>query len=322
MTNVITAEVVEDAAAAADTPPPKGAKRRISQDERRGRFGWVLLAPFAVTFVLFLIVPLVYALWLSLHSRSITGVQNWAGFDNYLRAFADPSFLGGLGRVLVFGLLQAPIMLIVALVLALMLDAVTTRLSRVSRIVAFMPYAVPAVIGVLMWGFLYSPQLGPAAILTTLFGDAAPDLLGANMVLYSLVNVVTWQMTGYNMIIIYAALQGLPRDIYEAARLDGAGGWKLATQIKLPLVAPAVVLSTVFTIIGTLQLFSEPKVMQSTRPDAVPADFTPNMYAYNQAFAYGQFNYAATISFVLGIVIIIGSYVFLFITRRRSGLND
>ncbi len=321
MTNLITAEVVDDVAKAADPKRSKRTRRR-TQDERRGRFGWVLLAPFGLTFVLFLIVPLTYALWLSLHARSITGAQRWAGFENYIRAFADPSFTDGLGRVLLFGVLQAPIMLAVALVLALMLDAVTTRLSRVSRIVAFMPYAVPAVIGVLMWGFLYSPQLGPAGILTAVFGEAAPDLLGPNLVLYSLVNVVTWQMTGYNMIIIYAALQGLPRDIYEAARLDGAGAWKLATQIKLPLVAPAVVLSTVFTIIGTLQLFSEPKVMQSTRPDAVPADFTPNMYAYNQAFQYGQFNYAATISFVLGIVIIIGSYVFLFLTRRKSGLND
>ncbi|GAB2623307.1 carbohydrate ABC transporter permease [Pseudactinotalea suaedae] len=292
------------------------------QEARRGRFGWLLLAPFAVSFVALLIVPLGYALWLSLHARSITGAQRWAGFENYVRVFGDESFITGLKRVLWFGVLQAPLMLVLALILALLLDAATTRLSRLARLVAFMPYAVPAVIGVLMWGFLYSPQLGPAAILTQLLGDAAPDLLGKTWVLYSLVNVLTWQMTGYNMIIIYSALQGLPREIYEAARLDGAGGWKLAIRIKLPLVAPAVVLSAVFTIIATLQIFSEPKVMQSTRPDAVPADFTPNMYAYNQAFSYGQFNYSATISFVLGIVIIIGSYIFLFATRRRSGLND
>ncbi|WP_420113023.1 carbohydrate ABC transporter permease [Pseudactinotalea sp.] len=292
------------------------------QEARRGRVGWLLLAPFAVAFVALLVVPLGYALWLSLHARSITGAQRWAGLENYVRVFGDESFITGLKRVLWFGVLQAPLMLVLALVLAMMLDAVTSRLSRLARLVAFMPYAVPAVIGVLMWGFLYSPQMGPAAILTQLMGEAAPDLLGKSWVLYSLVNVLTWQMTGYNMIIIYSALQGLPREIYEAARLDGAGGWSLAMRIKLPLVAPAVVLSTIFTIIATLQIFSEPKVMQSTRPDAVPADFTPNMYAYNQAFSYGQFNYSATISFVLGLVIILGSYIFLFATRRRSGLND
>jgi multiple sugar transport system permease protein len=301
---------------------PSQPRSRGNQEARRGRFGWLLLAPFAVSFVALLVVPLGYALWLSLHSRAITGDQRWAGLDNYVRVFADESFITGLKRVLWFGVLQAPLMLVVALALALMLDAASTRLSRLARLVAFMPYAVPAVIGVLMWGFLYSPQLGPAAILTQLLGDAAPDLLGKSWVLYSLVNVLTWQMTGYNMIIIYSALQGLPREIYEAARLDGAGGWTLAMRIKLPLVAPAVVLSTVFTIIATLQIFSEPKVMQSTRPDAVPSDFTPNMYAYNQAFSYGQFNYSATISFVLGVVIIVGSYIFLFATRRRSGLND
>lgn len=304
------------------TPRPAPQRSGRGQEARRARVGWLFLAPFAVTFVALLIVPLGYALWLSLHGRSITGAQRWVGLENYVRAFGDESFITGLKRVLWFGVLQAPLMLVIALALALMLDAVSTRLSRLARLVAFMPYAVPAVVGVLMWGFLYSPQLGPAAIFTQLMGDAAPDLLGKGWVLYSLVNVLTWQMTGYNMIIIYSALQGLPREIYEAARLDGAGGWALAMRIKLPLVAPAVILSTVFTIIATLQIFSEPKVMQSTRPDAVPADFTPNMYAYNQAFAYGQFNYSATISFVLGVVIIIGSYIFLFATRRRSGIND
>lgn len=316
----MTAALVKGSVSSPDSLSEKTPRRR-TQDERRGRYGWLFLTPFAIVFLLFLVAPLAYALWLSLHSRTIMGDQSWAGFANYSRAFADPAFIGGLRRVLWFGVIQAPLMLAIALVLALILDAVTGRLARLSRLVAFMPYAVPAVIAVLMWGFLYSPQLGPASILTALMGDSAPDLLGANWMLYSLINIVTWQMTGYNMIIIYAALQGLPREVYEAARIDGANGWALATRIKVPLVAPAVILSAVFTIIGTLQLFSEPKVMQSTRPDAISAAFTPNMYAYNLAFAQGQFNYAATISFCLGIVIIVGSYLFLFSTRKRSGLD-
>lgn len=310
--------------AARRTVPAPGRQPRRSRigAAATGRLGWVFLAPFALVFVLFMVVPLLYALWLSLHGRSIMGGQRWVGFENYVRAFNDPEFLDGLRRVLVFGVIQVPTMIIFALVLALIIDAVVTRLSRTARLVAFMPYAVPAVIGALMWGFLYNPQLGPAGILDSMLGSAAPDLMGRQWVLYSLMNVVTWQMTGYNMIIIYAALQGLPREIYEAGRIDGANGWQIATRIKVPLVAPALVLSTIFTIIGTLQFFTEAKIMQATRPDSVPQNFTPNMYAYNMAFAYGQFNYAAAISFALGAVVFIGSYVFLFLTRRRSGLND
>jgi multiple sugar transport system permease protein len=314
------------------TPAPSvavdGARRTFRRDPRskaalrRGRTGWYFLTPFAVVFVAFMVVPLFYALWLSLHSRAITGDQRWSGLDNYSRAFTDPEFLAGLRRVILFGVIQVPAMVIFALVLALIIDAVVTRLSRMTRLVAFMPYAVPAVIGALMWGFLYNPQLGPAGILDAVLGKAAPDLLSSGWILYSLMNVVTWQMTGYNMIIIYAALQGLPREIYEAGRIDGASGFQLATRLKVPLVAPALVLSTIFTIIGTLQFFTEAKIMQATRPDSVPQSFTPNMYAYNMAFAYGQFNYAAAISFALGAVVFIGSYVFLFMTRRRSGLSD
>lgn len=317
-----TTKALDAEVTATTAPTPALAPGKTTLARRRGRFGWMFLAPFAVIFVLFLVVPLLYAAWLSLHSRTISGTQAFAGFENYVRVFNDGQFLEGVGRVLYFGVIQVPIMLVIALVLALMLDAVTTKLAKFSRLIAFMPYAVPAVIGALMWGFLYNSRIGVAGIWTDITGQAAPDFLGRDLVLYSLMNIVTWQMVGYNMIIMYAVLQGVSREIYEAARIDGANWWSLATKIKIPLMAPGIVLTLIFSIIGTLQLFTEAVILQSTRPDAIPSNFTPNMYAYLQAFAYGQFNYAAALSFVLGLVTVVGSYVFLFITRKRSGLND
>src|SRR5688572_11767113 len=150
----------------------RGRVRRSTMFRRRQRFGWLFVAPFALVFVAFLIVPLAYALWLSLHTKSLAFGTRLTWFDNYTKAFADPSFLTGVRRVVAFAVVMVPIQLGIALVVALVLDTLTTRLAAFSRLFVFLPYAVPAVIGALMWGFLYSPSFGPV---TQLFGTAAPN---------------------------------------------------------------------------------------------------------------------------------------------------
>ena len=119
------------------------------------------------------------------------------------------------------------------------------------------------VIGTLMWGFLYSPNTGPLTAVTGI------DFLSNNMVLASLGNIVTWQWAGYNMIVLYAALQGMPREIYEAAKIDGASEVQIALRVKTPMISAALVLVTIFTIIGTLQFFTEPLMLQPLNPGAI-----------------------------------------------------
>jgi multiple sugar transport system permease protein len=170
---------------------------------------------------------------------------------------------------------------------------------------------VPVAIGALMWGYLYSPDLGP--LHTKLF---TPGLA-----LISMGNIVTWQWAGYNMIILYAALQGLPREVLEAARVDGAGHLRTAISVKVPMIGSALVLTVIFTIIGTLQFFVEPLLLQPLNPGTITNSYTPNVYAYYQAFSYQQYNYSAAVSFALGAVVFAGSYVFLFLARKRSGLQ-
>jgi multiple sugar transport system permease protein len=182
----------------------------------------------------------------------------------------------------------------------------------------FLPYAIPTVIGALMWGFLYSKNFGPLADLFGLFGSTAPDFLSRSLIFYGLLNVVTWQWAGYYMIILYAALQGIDPTLYEAARIDGASQWQIVLRIKVPLVTPALLLILVFALIGTLQFFNEPKILQQLAAGAIPDDFTPNMYAYQQAFSLANYNYGAAISFALGAVVFICVYIFLFATRKRG----
>ena len=304
-------------------PQARGRGHHLGRIEKnRQRWGWLFLSPFAVIFLVLLVAPLGYAFWMSLHTSTLAAGESFTGLVNYKTAFTDPLFLRGLGRVGLFVAVMVPIQLGVALLAALVLDTLVTRLSRFSRLVIFVPYAVPAMIGALMWGFLYSPRFGPATDIFALFGGTAPNFLAPGTVFYSLVNIVTWQWSGYYMIILYAALRGIDPSVYEAARIDGASGRQIALQIKVPMISAALVMTFVFSLIGTLQFFTEPHILRNVASGAIPIHYTPNMYAHGLAFSYQQFNYASTISFALGVVVFAFSYLFLFVTRKKSGLSS
>jgi multiple sugar transport system permease protein len=295
-------------------------KKAVTGSSRRSVAGWLFILPFLLVFAAFLVAPLVYAAYLSLYTKGLATGTTFAGIRNYTRAFTDPSFLKGLWLVVRFSLVVIPLQMIVALVAALVLDEVTGRLARFSRLMIFLPYAVPAVLGALMWGFLYSPTFGPLEQISSLFNVQAPFLLSSGNIFYGLLNVVTWQWSGYYMVIIYAALKSIDTTLYEAARIDGASARQIAWKIKVPMVAPAFALIIVFSLIGTLQFFTEPQILGPIANGSVTPDFTPNIYAFNLAFTYAQFNYASTISFALGFVVFVAVAVFMFVTRKRGSI--
>ena len=181
-----------------------------------------------------------------------------------------------------------------------------------------MPYAVPTVIAALMWGFLYGRDFGPFADLADKLGTTPPNFLGESTMLWSIANVSTWTFTGYNMIIFYAALRAIPAELYEAAAVDGAGAFRTAMHIKLPLLRPAILLCTIFSVIGSFQLFAEPRVFYDIAPQVIGKSYTPNLYVYNLAFADQRLNYAAALSFMLGLVVFIVSFIVMRISTRQE----
>lgn len=277
------------------------------------------MLPFTLVFLVFLVAPLAYAAYLSLYQKSLIGGTRFVLFDNYVKAFNDPEFLEGVSFVIRFSLVLIPTQMFVSLVLALLLDHLTSRFARFARLMIFLPYAIPAVIGAIMWGFLYSKNFGPMGQFFALFDATAPDLLSRQLIFFGLMNIVTWQWAGYYMIILYAALQGIDTSLYEAAKIDGASTFQIVTKIKIPLVSPALILILVFALIGTLQFFNEPQILRPLAAGAIDASFTPNIYAYQQAFLLANFNYGSTISFALGAVVFVCVYIFIFATRRRGG---
>jgi multiple sugar transport system permease protein len=291
---------------------------RRTRVSTHSRTGYAFIAPFMVVFVLTLIVPLLYALYISLFRRQLIGGTTFVGLENYVTALTDERLLDGVWRVIRFFLIQVPIMLAISIFAALALDSGVLRVSRLFRLGIFLPYAVPAVVAALMWAYLYGPNFGPFAQLADGLGLPDPPFLSEDWMLGSIANIVTWEFAGYNMLILYAALRAIPTELYEAAAVDGAGQWRIAWSIKLPAIRGALVLTLIFSVIGSFQLFAEPNLMQRLAPSVIDNAWTPNLYAYNLSFTGQQINYAAAVSFMLGAVIVIASYVVLFFINRRS----
>src|SRR5690606_28577001 len=148
--------------------------------------------------------------------------------------------------------------------------AARVRLARFTRISIFLPYAVPGVAATLMWGFLYLPSLSP-------FGDL--PFLSSGLVTFSMANVAVWGGTGFNMLVLYTALRAVPRDYYEAARIDGASEMQIALRIKIPILTPAIILVTVFSVIATVQVFTEPTALRPLT-NTISSTWSPLMKVY------------------------------------------
>lgn len=287
----------------------------MNQVHRKAPF--FLLAPFLVLFFLFFIFPFLYSLFLSFFVEK-GGVRHFIGLQNYLTAWQDQNFWYAIDRVAYYGVVQVTIMLVIALALALFLDSRFVKSKTFFRIVYFLPYAVPGVIAAIMWGFLYSPQLDPILNILKLFsGGHSVDVLSSGHVLYAIMNMATWEWAGYNMTIYFASLTSIPIELYDAAKIDGCNEFQVAMRVKLPLLRQTIIMTAVLSIIGSLQLFNEPFVLQSLT--SIPSTFTPNMGIYNMAFAYGNFTYSATLSIILVIITFIASLLFMYATSNREG---
>lgn len=282
---------------------------------------WFLL-PFGVLFLAFFVAPICYAIYQSLFRTKRSGLgfgpstTVFSGLSNYATALHDTAFTHSLLRVLLFMVVETPVMIIFSLLLALSLDAASVRFPGVFRTMYFAPYGVPGVVASLLWGFLYVPGISPVVQVLSDLGLHI-DFLGSGTVLWSIANILTWEFAGYNMLVLVAALKAVPQELYDAARMDGAGPVRIAWRIKIPLISGSLVLVTVFTIIGTLQLFSEPLVL-TPLTGSISASYTPNLAAYTQAFTDANYPVAAAEAVILALTAVILSFGFLK-TMQRLG---
>ena len=294
----------------------------------RTRAALLFLTPAALLFTVFLLVPIGYSIWLSLHAQRVTGGlllgrrrEVYVGLANYHATLADPEFWHSLLRLAIYGLLVVPIMLGLALAFALMLDVPATRLRRFSRIAIFLPYAVPGVIATLLWGFLYLPGVSPFRYAAEHLGLPVPNFFGTHSIFGSVANIAIWGGVGFNMIVLYTSLRAVPAEIYDAARVDGCDERQIAFRIKVPLLTPALVMVSVFSLIATLQVFNEPMTLRPLT-NLIPSTWVPLMKVYRDAFVNGDVYAAAAASVVLALVTLALSLGILKLLQRRAFAED
>ncbi|GGO03946.1 ABC transporter permease [Microbispora rosea subsp. aerata] len=290
--------------------------KKGTRAHRAGAVPYLFLAPAMALFTLFMALPIGYTVYLSLRRTKVSGLglgkgartEVFAGLGNYTAAVSDGELWAGWLRVLGYGALVLVLMLGLALVFALMLDAAHVRLARFTRISIFLPYAVPGVAATLMWGFLYLPGLSP-------FGEH--PFLSADLVTFSMANVAVWGGTGFNMLVLYTNLRAVPREYYEAARIDGASELDIALRIKIPILVPSIILTTVFSVIATIQVFTEPTTLRPLT-NTISSTWSPLMKVYRDAFVTGDLYSAAATSMVIAGISLVLSFGFLRIVKNRA----
>ncbi|MFI6345809.1 carbohydrate ABC transporter permease [Streptomyces sp. NPDC050560] len=305
-----TAHAASGATAPAAVRRPRGTVRSA----RRRRLGacGVLMAPFFALLVTVFLIPVGTAVWLSFFGADEPGLgfgpehTVFVGLRSYAAVLTDPTFLGGLGIVLLYCVIYLPLLVAGALALALLLDSGVVRLRAWAQFGLFLPHAVPGIIAAIIWLYLYTPGLSPVIDLLNR-ADITVDFLGIHTVVPSIVNIALWSNLGYNMVVFYAALQAVPREVVEAAVVDGAGPVRTALQVKTPLIRPSLVMVAMFTLIWALQLFTEPMLLSQSTP-MISSRFSPSMYIFDAAFTRNNYGLAAAASVVLLVCTIALSY--------------
>ena len=300
---------------------PAGPGPRRSRSAPRGSTVLAFTGPFFALFGFAILVPAGYAVYLSFFQTRRTGFgparSVFAGLANYTHVLADPAYRSGFLVIVLYCLLFIPLVLGVALALALLLDSTLARARKLVQTGLFIPHAVPGLIAAMVWLYLYTPGISPVVGALHHVGVGF-DILHLPGAVAAVVNLGVWEGVGYNTLVFYAALQAIPRDNLEAALVDGAGEVRTALSIKLPQIAGMVGVNGMFALIGTLQLFTEPFLLNLSTP-AIPLTWTPMMYIYDSAFY--KLDYGATAAASVLLALFVGSLSFVamrWVSRRRT----
>lgn len=272
---------------------------------------YLFLAPFLIFFILVVAYPVGYAGYLSLFGQR--GARMWyVGFSNYQAILTDHKFWEGFKIPLYLLLVQIPLMLVLATFIGLLYERI--RFSRVFRLIFYLPYAIPGIIAGILWSYIFSKSMSPFIPLFKLVGLHHFQFITQSNIPWILLVIILWEWTGYTSLIIYSALLAIPKEYTEQAEIDGANYLQAALHIKVPLLRNTVLILFIFNAIGALQVFNEPWMLGGIgnfSMIALPPNYTPAMYIYNQAFNYGAFTYATAMALILAVIIFAVSFCFM-----------
>lgn len=278
-----------------------------------------MLAPFAVLYALFLVFPLIYTFVAGFFNGSLlkSGLGEWIGFTNYSKVLSDPEFWNALWHTIWFTVLTTVPLVLLALVLAILANRFA-RGSWFFRLAFFAPFVLPSSVIALIFGYIFTDQIGLAQAVVTWFGvDTPPSWLGdPDWAMISIAAATVWWTIGFNFVLYLAGLQEIPRDVHEAAALDGAGPWQRIRHVILPMLGRTTTLVTVLQIIASLKVFDQIYMMTGGGPDN--STTSSMQMIYNTGFIDGRIGYASTVSLLLFVVILAISLVWFALVRRAE----
>ncbi len=276
------------------------------------RTPYLFLAPFMIFFLVFMVYPIVYALVISF-SKWQGGSFQFAGLFQYSQLFQDSIFWQSLVNVLIVLVIQVPIMLILASIFAALLNSKRLKFKSIFQLGFFLPLLIDSVAYSLTFSFIFAEN-GLVNDLLGLVGIHPINwLLNPFWAKIAIIVAITWHWTGYNIVILLGGLQSIPDEIYEAAKMDGAGSFRQWFSITLPMLRPLLILESVLSIIGTIQLFTEPFVITGGGPGN--STLSPVLYLYQVGFQQFNFSYASAIAYALAIIIAVFSFLQFRLTR-------
>ena len=307
-----TQTVGRTATDAASRPPGHG---RRNEDARPAIW---FLAPFLLLYVLFIIGPALYGLLMSFFSTSLVkpGLGSFVGVDNYAEALQSSAFWTSLWHTIWFTILTTPPLVVLAFVLALLADRVS-RGRWFFRLAFFAPYVLPSAVMALIWIWIFTPGLGLLETALGKIGISSPNWLGDESVaMVSLAIATVWWTLGFNFVLYLAGLQDIPRELYEAAAIDGAGPWQQIRMITVPLLARTTTLVVVLQVIASLKVFDQMYIMTAGGPNFSTRSVL--QYIYDEGFTNFRVGYASALSMLFFLVVLAVSAAWFILVRPQE----
>lgn len=294
-----------------------GSARSRGRGSRDNLNGWAFAGPFLAFFLVFLVWPLLYGLYMSLTGKSLTGANDSViGLANYAEALADSDMWHSVGNTLYFTVISTVPLVVVALVMAALVN-VGLPAQWLWRLSYFAPYLLASTVVSLFFTWMYNPQLG--LINDALAGIGLPKVAWLNdpgVAMWAIVIATLWWTVGFNFLLYLAAMQNIPAQHYEAASLDGAGGWRQFFSITLPQLAPTTVMIVLLQVLASLKIFDQVYQMTAGGPGGSTRPVV--QYIFETGFTGYRLGYSAAISYIFFGLIVAVSVVQFVITRRRS----
>jgi multiple sugar transport system permease protein len=277
--------------------------RNYSRKTRENIAGYAMAMPYIIYFCVFVAFPVIFSFVLIFNKWDVLTPMRWAGLSNFERLFNDVQFYKAIRNTLVFLVIYIPLQTVVSLGLAVLLNC-RIRAQGLFRVIYFLPVIVSGVVVTILWQELYAFDTGVLnTIITSMGFKPVPWLSSAKMAMPSIAIMAAWKGLGLYIILFLIGLQSIPRQIYEAADIDGAGTVQKFLYITVPALRNVMSLIIVLSTIGGFSLFVEPFIMTGGGP--MSSTLSVMLYIYNQAFVFGHMGYAAAMSFVFTFFILL-----------------